>query len=319
MKKALNEIALVLEEKDNFLVTSHINPDGDAAGSMAAMGFILKSLGKSFTIYNESKIPDKFSWLAWPARVSDRYVPGRHDWAIVLDCGDLSRVGDKLAEKITESIINIDHHTGNPDFGTINWVDTSASSVGEMVAGLADKLQIKLQDHLARSIYLALVSDTGFFSYGNTTSQALVLSSRLLQNGIDPGEINPLILNQWTRGKLRLHGMAMQNADFHARGSIGIISVSRKMMDQTGTSADDCEGLVSAIRQVKGVKVAVSIREDKPGRIKFSLRSCSSINVQQMARQLGGGGHKNASGGVIHAPLDQARAKILQVILENMA
>ncbi|WP_045215056.1 DHH family phosphoesterase [Desulfonatronovibrio magnus] len=319
MMESLDKIIQVLKQSNNFLITSHVNPDGDAIGSMSAMAFILQTLGKKFCVYNESPIPDKFNWVKWPASVSHEYEPGKHEWMIVLDCGDLDRAGEKLAGNASGRIINIDHHLGNPEFGDINWIKTDASSVGEMVATIAEKLDIELSGPLAQGIYLALVSDTGFFSYGNTSVHSLELTARLINNGLVPGRINPVILNQWTVGRLHLHGLAMQQSSFHLDNRIGLVSVTKEMLDKTGTTPDDCEGLVSAVRNVKSVDVAISVREDEPGKIKFSLRSSGDINVQSMARELGGGGHKNASGGIIYGSMDHATSQLLDVAMKQLS
>ncbi|MFP4236796.1 MAG: DHH family phosphoesterase [Desulfonatronovibrio sp.] len=314
----LNKIAQTIKDFDNFLITSHVNPDGDAMGSMSAMGHLLQAMGKKFSIFNESQVPDRFNWINLPGPVENRYEPGNHSWMIVLDCGDFERSGKELPGKATESIINIDHHRGNPGFGNINWVDTQASSVGEMIADLADHLQININGPLAEGIYLALVSDTGFFTFGNTSPKVLELSARLIRNGIDPGTLNSIILNQWTIGRLRLHGQAMQNTLFFINDRVGIVSISQKMMEETGTGPDDCEGLVNAVRNVKSVDVAISLREDKAGKIKFSLRSTGDIDVQRMAAELQGGGHKNASGGTIEGSMEYARDRILDVVSRHL-
>lgn len=314
----LSKIAQTIKNNDNFLITSHVNPDGDAMGSMSALGHLLQTMGKKFSIFNESLVPERFDWITLPAPVENRYEPGNHSWMIVLDCGDFERSGKELSGNATESIINIDHHQGNPEFGQINWVDTKASSVGEMIADLADHLQVKINGYLAEGIYLALVSDTGFFTFGNTSPKVLELSARIIRNGLDPGTLNSIILNQWTIGRLRLHGLAMQKTLFFINNRVGVVSISQEMMEETDTGPDDCEGLVNAVRNVKSVEVAISLREDKTGRIKFSLRSTGDIDVQRMAAELQGGGHKNASGGAIEGSIEYARDRILDVVARHL-
>ncbi len=315
----LNKVAEVIKNNDDFLIASHESPDGDAIGSMAAVGHLLKTMGKRFSIFTADKIPDKFKWINMPGPVNNEYHPGRHSWIIVLDCGDLERSGKQLSGMAAEPILNIDHHRGNPEFGQVNWVDTGFSSVGEMVAKLADHLNIKPEGPLAEAIYLAVVSDTGFFSFGNTSPQVLELSARLIRNGINPGLINAKILNQWTIEKLHLHGMALQKTLFYLNGKIGLVSVTRKMLRETGAAPEDCEGVVNAVRNVKGVEVAISLREDEPDKIKFSLRSSGDVNVQLMAAELEGGGHKNASGGIIAADMDRSRERIIEVVARHLA
>ena len=314
----LNNIAEVLKNQNDFLIASHENPDGDAIGSTAAIGHLLKILGKRFSLFNQSPIPEKFKWLSMPGPVVNNYQPGEHSWIIVLDCGNFERSGRQLSGKAAEPIINIDHHRGNPEFGRINWVDTGFSSVGEMLARLADHLNIKLEGPLAEALYLAVVSDTGFFSFGNTSSEVLELSARLIRNGIDPGQVNTKILNQWTIGKLHLQGIAMQKTLFYLRGRIGIVAVSKQMLDHAGATLEDCEGLANMVQRVKGVEVAISLREDRPESIKFSLRSTGKVNVQLMAAELEGGGHKNAAGGAISADMDRARERIIKVVARHL-
>jgi bifunctional oligoribonuclease and PAP phosphatase NrnA len=318
MMESLNNISEVIRNNDFFLIASHENPDGDAIGSMAAFGHLLKTMGKNFSIFNQSEIPDKFKWVNMPARVQNQYHPGRYSWIIVLDCGNFQRSGKELFSKAAEPIINIDHHRGNPDFGQINWVDISFSCVGEMVAELADHMNIVINGPIAQGIYLALVSDTGYFSFGNTSARVHELCARLIRNGVNPGEINARILGQWTIERLKLHGMAMQKTLLLSKGRVGVISVSRQMLNEAGARPDDCEGLVNAVRNIKGVQVAISLREDGMGNTKFSLRSTGNINVQLMAAELEGGGHKNASGGTIQADMDKARDLIMEVVTRHL-
>lgn len=318
MIKVLDEIAEVINNNDDFLIASHENPDGDAIGSMAAMGFILKNLGKNFSIFSEIRIPEKYNWLEMPGTIVNEYHPGGYSCIFILDCGNFQRTSKKLYTRAAEPVINIDHHQGNPGFGSINWVDVSFSSVGEMVASLAHKLNLELTGPLAEGIYLAVVSDTGFFSFGNTSPQVHELSAKLIRGGINPGLINAKILNQWTVGRLHLHGMAMQKASFYLNGRMGVLSITRKMLDETGTTPGDCEGMVNTVKNVKGVDVALSLREDKPGRVKFSLRSTGNIDVQRMAAELHGGGHKNASGGTIEADIDTARDRVVEVAARHL-
>lgn len=318
MMENIRKVSQIIRENDNFLVTSHANPDGDAIGSMSAMGHMLRSMGKKFSLFNESRLPEKYDWVNLPAPIQNRYEPGKHSWIIVLDCGDFERTGKELPSKASEPVINIDHHRGNPAFGQINWVDVSSSSVGEMVADLAEHLGHEPDTAMAEGIYLALVSDTGFFTFGNTSPKVLELSARLIRRGINPGRINADILNQWTIARLHLHGIAMQQARFFLDQRVGLVAVSRAMLNETGATPDDCEGLVNIVRNVKNVEVAISMREDKSGRIKFSLRSNDDVNVQLMAAELNGGGHKNASGGIIESSLEKAQDKLLGVVSRHL-
>ena len=315
----LKKIADILKKEDNFLIISHSDPDGDAIGSMFALGYILKELGKNFFIFNPSGVPDNFSWLKPPKEVLTNIVAKEFNYVIFLDCSDITRVNgiDKVLDK-EAFIINIDHHIDNSLFGKINWVDKSMSSVGEMVAYIAEELNVPIKGNLAESLFLAMVSDTGSFSYSNTTPSVLRIAAKILENGLDIGNFTAKYSRQWSIQKAHLHGFALINSKTELNGKVGIIKVSKEMIEKTGATINDCNGIVNYMRLIKGVVVAVSLREEEKDVVKFSLRSWGEVDVQKIAASLGGGGHPNASGGKIKASIDDAERLILNAIKESL-
>lgn len=316
----IDKIKKILLTEDNFLITAHLNPDGDAIGSMCAMGFLLKKLGKNFSFYNYSPLPQKFSWLKLPTLWSQELPATPPNWLILLDSGDKTRVGDTLLPWIEQiSSINIDHHISNPNYGTLNWVEPKASSVGEMIAELCSQLHIELKGNLAESIYLAILSDTGSFSYANTTSKAHFWTGKMIEQGLDVGKINALLNQNLTVNKLKLMSRVFDSIQLKEQGKIAILSITQQMFKETETSLEDCEGFINYLRNIKGVKVALSLREENDGKIKFSLRSYGDIDVQKVALILNGGGHKNAAGGSIPGPIDKAEKILLETIKSNLS
>ena len=308
-------ITRVLEQSTSFLVASHEHPDGDAIGSTAAMGHLLKGLRKDVVLYNATGLPDRFAWLEMPGPVRTRIPEDGYDWVITLDCGDFDRLGhDFVTRAPRDKLINIDHHQGNPGFGFLNWIDPERSSVGEMVALLARDLGVPLRGPMAEAVYLALVTDTGSFSFGNTSGETLELAAEIVRQGLDPGLFNALMLSQWTLNKVHLQGLALSGARLHLDGKVALVSVSRDMLRKTGSTTEDCEGLVNTMRQIKGVLVGVSLREDPEGNTKFSLRSWGDVDVRSIAVLFGGGGHRNASGGRVPAGLEEAEQKLVSAI-----
>lgn len=315
MTASIDQIADLIQGEDDFLVVAHYNPDGDAIGSMAAMGWILKSLGKRFRLYNISGLPKRFSWLTLPATIEQEIPSNKPQWTITLDCGEPNRVGQDLFKRLNKSqVINIDHHQDNPLSGRINWVDTEISSTGEMVAMLADKLDVPLSDDLGEAVYLALVSDTGWFSYGNTSPSTMELAAEIIRLGLRPDHFTPKLQYNWTANKVRLLGKAMSHARLYCNGKIGVVSASEADFAETGATGDDTEGLVDIIRNVHSVQVAVSFREEGGHKIKFSLRSTGDTDIRQVAVRFGGGGHMNASGGTINATLESAEHQMVTMI-----
>lgn len=315
----LKQIAEQIREADNFLVLSHVSPDGDALGSMLAMGELLDALGKKVRLFNESGIPSRFQWLA-PKREILRALPDEEpDTLVVLDCGSAERAGQLIAPWLqTKKVFNLDHHLGNPMFGTVNWVEQRASSVGEMVGMLARELGVPLVGLLGEYVYLALISDTGDFCFNNTRPETLEMAAEILRQGLLPGPFHEQKQSTGTLNQLQMRGTVLKQARLHAEGRISLISFSRELFEQTGTGPEDTEGLVNTVLYVQGVQVAISLREEEQG-IKFSLRSKGSTNVQTVAARFGGGGHRNAAGGTLLMDMDQAKATMIQAVTEELA
>jgi len=304
-----------IRNEDNFLVVSHYNPDGDAIGSTCAMGHILQYLGKKFTLYNISGVPHRYDFVGKPAPVTSTLPATLPKWTIVLDCGALDRIGEDLLARLDETtIIDIDHHLGNGDYGRFNWVDVRQPAVGSMMAVLATHLGVPIIDGLAECIYLAIATDTGFFTYGSTTPESLELAAQMLRHGLDMPRMNKMITKQWTEARMRLWTEVMASVELYADKQIAIGVITQEMFERTGTTSEDTESIINFISRLKTVRVSVILREEAHESYKFSLRSYGNDNVQQMAVRFGGGGHKNASGGTLEASLKNAIEMLVDVI-----
>lgn len=315
MEKALKAISDLIRREDDFLVVSHYNPDGDAIGSTCAMGHILSRLGKQYVLYNTSGVPSRYDFVNQPAPVLTSLPETLPKWTIVLDCGAEERMGEELYARRSETrIIDIDHHLGNGDYGEFNWVDVRQPAVGTMVAELGTALDVPLVDGLAECIYLAVATDTGFFTYGSTTPESLELAANMLRHGLDMARMNKRITKQWSEERMRLWTEVMGGVELFSDKTIAMGVITREMFDRTGTTTEDTENIINFIRRLKSVRVAAILREEGPDTYKFSLRSYGTDNVQQIASRFGGGGHKNASGGTITAPLDTARTMLIDTI-----
>jgi phosphoesterase RecJ-like protein len=300
------EIVRRIRQGSAFLVASHAAPDGDALGATAAMGYVLAALGKTFTLLNESPVPAQFAWLDLPGPLLASPGGAPYDLAIVLDCGDASRLGTLQAELDPARMAVIDHHLGNPGFGAVNWLDPGRCATGEMVALLAQDLGVPLAGPMAEALYTALATDTGFFSYGGTTAACLDIVADLIRGGLDVGVTGARIRNQWSLARVRLWSEILAGLSLRHHGQVGRIGISQKMFSRTGTGPEDCDGLVNNALRVRGVRVAILARELPQGGVKFSLRSAGPVDVRAVAASFGGGGHKNAAGGSLDLPLEEA-------------
>ncbi len=311
------KIAEVLRKHKRICLCAHVNPDADALGSMGALAHGLKQLGKEVILCNASGLPAYLEWLPLTGRVhkqlyGTKFTP---DLVVVLDCGDAERLGSLKESLLKYPSINIDHHMHNPQFGSIdNWTDPDMAAVGLMVAAILYALEIPLQGDVATNIYAALSSDTGSFSFDNTTEDALLLTSYLVNQGLKIATIRQHMDNQWSLGRMRLWGTLTESLRLERQGSIAIVSVPKKLLQKHKATKEDLEGLVEHLRRLQGVQVSALLREDAPDQCKVSLRSTGPIDVRAICAHFGGGGHRNAAGATLQHDLEKSRdLLILQI------
>ena len=315
-------IADVLRAHDDYIICAHAAMDGDALGSLAAMGHLLHTLGKRFLLYSATGMPAYLDWLPLPAHLHTKLspLPFQPRTALILDCGEAHRTGEEMAALLPPAAqalpcINLDHHRGNPHFGTLaNWVEPDYAATAQLVAYIARAADIELSGPLAEAIGLALLTDTGGFAHGNTSPQVLALAAHLSALGLDFSRLREELNNQWSGRRMRLWGKLMQDIALHREGSVAFTAIPYTLFEESGTTKEDLEGFVEMMRRLKGVKATIMLRDDAPKLCKVSLRSSGTVDVRVAAATLGGGGHTNAAGGTLRMPLTQASAAILQAV-----
>ena len=312
-------VAAILREHDSILVAAHGNADGDAIGSTSAMGYLLKALGKRFALFNATGVPPFLEWLRLPGAVHTRLtqIPFSPKLIVALDCGDLWRIGNELAEIFPRyPSLNIDHHLGNSGFASLgNFVRPSAAATGQLVAEVAQAADLPLTGGLAEGVYMALAADTGSFTFDNTSPEILELTASMMRQGLNVPALRASLDSQWTLAKARLWGRLLQHSVcLEDRGRIAVCEVLAGDFAQTGSGKSDLEGFVEQLRAFAGVRVAVLLREDYPGKLKISLRSRGKDDVRQVAVAFGGGGHVNAAGANVDMHRDEALSKLLEMI-----
>jgi phosphoesterase RecJ-like protein len=304
-----------LRGRQRFLLTSHVRPDGDSIGSQLALAYALGRLGKQVRIVNCD--PATAGLQAFPGvdsiEIAD-HVEGDYDAVVVLECGDLSRTGIAGLERFF--IINIDHHPGNTMYGAINWFDGSAAACGEMVFDIITALGTSLTAEMATHIYLAILTDTGSFHYSSISPRTFDICRQTLEAGIDPVSIARTVFDSNSIGRLKLFGAVLSSIQLDESGRLAVIYLDREMARQAGGSYDDTEGLSNLPLTVKEIQAVAFFKEWDNGECRVSLRSKGDIDVCQVARRFGGGGHKNASGCTLPGPYWQAREIITGLVLD---
>jgi len=319
----MHRITSHLKNSRNVLLATHVNPDGDAIGSLVAMGLALEALGKKTVLYCDSPIPAVYRFLPATGTITRTAVPAEtFDTAVILDCGDFSRVGAGLfeIEKIT-TVINIDHHVTNTEFGDLIIVDTRACATTEIVYRLIKKLGIDISPGMATSIYTGIFTDTGSFRFSNTNRAAFTICEEMVAIGMDPYQVAQNVYGTYSLGRIKLLNLALDSIELAADGKVSIMTLTKEMLAETRTHPEDVDGLINYARRIEDVKLAVLLHEtgtdggnrDDTPRFHVSLRSDGTIDVSEIASDFGGGGHPVAAGFNIDAYIEDIKAKIIRL------
>lgn len=296
--KTMNKIIKYINENNNFLICSHISPDGDSLGSSIALGLILKKLGKTVTYHIDPIISNNYSFLLdiEDIKSTKNNKNNKYDIGICLDCSSLDHLYHSDILKKCKTTINIDHHISNQSYGDINFVDSTASATGEIIYELSILLKVPLNKKISTALYTSIVTDTGNFKYSNTTSKTHFIVSKLLQEEIAAWKINKILFDEHSKSKILLSGRAIKNLHFFLDNHLAITVINQKDLEEVGASPDEVEGLINIARSISGVEVSVLLKETSSDEYKVSFRSNEYVDVGNVALKLGGGGHSRASG-----------------------
>ncbi len=307
-----HEIGKILKEKSSFLIVTHKNPDGDAIGSSFALYNVLRELGK--TVYLE--IPTKpsyiYDFLDDYNIVEITSNSKNVEVVIALDSAELHRCGlekDYIKDKL---LINIDHHKTNPGYGNINLIEPDAAAVGCIIYDILKTNKLPITKKTAEYLYLSILTDTGSFRYSSTTSKTFKVASELLEKGVEPWYIASNVYEREKPETYKLLSLTLNTLELHLEGKLALLYTTQEMFKKTNTTADNTESFVNFARSIRGVEVGVFLREDEPDVFKISIRSRGLVDVSEVATKFKGGGHKNAAGGTVRAPLEEAKQKILE-------
>ncbi len=318
MSQPPEEILQILKKAERVLIATHVFPDGDALGSQLALGFALEAAGKEVFFYSEEPVSYILDFLPGSDRLQTNLSDDEvFDCAVALDCGDKRRLGEG-ADKLLchKPFITIDHHAGHKMFGDISWVDEHRSSTGEMIYDLLRVLDCEISQDTAFCLYTAILTDTGSFKYESTTSHTLRVAADLLDYGVKPNEICAHIFDNYSKNRLHLLQEVLGSLSLYADDSVAFISVSQELLERTGTIPADTELFINFPRSLKTVKVAVFLKETADNLVGVSMRAKGEVDVAEVARNFGGGGHRNAAGfKIADSSLSQVKEQLLASLL----
>jgi len=314
----IEKIGTLIQANQTFLITTHIDPDGDALGSAFSLYWALKSLGKSPSVYLKDKVPYRYEFLPGPENVLHEIPSDTYDAIVVVDCGSLFRVGEgheKLKEK--GALVNIDHHNTSEAFGAFNLIEEGASSTAEILYRVFRSLKLAMTPEMAVNIYTAIFTDTGSFRYENTTSSAFLICEEMTRHGVKPAYVSQMVHENHPKERFLLLGLVFSSMETYYGGRVAVVHVTKEMFKSTNTTSEYTDGFVEYIREIRGVEAAVLLREIGDCKFKASMRSKGRVDVAAVGSRFGGGGHKNAAGCVLEGTLEEVKNKIKEAFYKE--
>jgi phosphoesterase RecJ-like protein len=313
----LQQTADAIRSRQRFVIVSHVRPDGDAVGSQMAMVHALRDLGKDVRAVSRDLAPPPLQ--VFPG-VSDIEILDRvddpGDAVIVMESGDLLRTGVSGLEH--GFVINIDHHVGNSMFGSINWFDVSAAACGEMVFDLIRELGVPLSHDIAVHLYVAILTDTGSFHHSNITPRTFEICRACVTAGVNPAAVARSVYDSNSLGRIKLMGAVLNRMQLASGGRLAIVSVDQALVTACEGTYEDTEGLINLPLTVREIQAVVFFKEVGPLDWRVSMRSKGEVNINAVAKEFGGGGHRNASGCSAAGTLEDLKALFTAKITAQM-
>lgn len=321
-KKSLEKVRECIDNGHRFVLTTHVNPDGDGLGAEAALAAFLVDRGKDVYIFNSSPVPANYTFLDPDGRIElyngeqHRDILRTSDYILILDISDwqrLRQVGSDIRETETLKIC-IDHHPTNGKFGDLNLIDEGACSTGEIVYDLLKVCQAHLTVEICEALYTSLMTDTGSFRFSNTTARTFAISADLVKHGARPPKVHQEVNERESLTKVKLFGHILRTLKLEQDGRVAVITVTKEILERIGAKSHDTEGFVDYPRKIDGVEVSIMFIEREKGKVKMSLRSKGNYVINGIAQQFGGGGHRFAAGALLEGELEVYVPQVLEEI-----
>jgi len=312
-------IAEAIRRAERILVTCHRNPDGDAIGSLLAMGLILRALDKPHTLYAPDPVPYPFVSLPRARDVVTQLDPeARFDLSISLDAGDEQQLGEDFPPPERRGILVVlDHHSSGRAFGDIRWWEPECAATGVLVEQLAETLKVPVTAELAEPLWVALYTDTGGFRYSSTDAEVLRMAGTLVETGLSPWDVSVKLYENNPLRRVQILAKALNSLAVSESGQIACLVISEVMLRETGADHTMLDGIINYARGIAGVEVAVQVLQQGP-RCRISLRSKGQVNVGRLAQHLGGGGHHNAAGCVLDGEPEEVQQRVLTLLQDEL-
>ena len=315
------EIAEVLLKAEKILIYPHINADGDAVGSAAALCHTLRRLGKTAYVLIEEQLPANLRFMDKGYFTFDEKVIEQPDVSVCVDCGDFGRFPMRMEKFLSaRTTVCVDHHGTTQNFCDYNYVDSAAAATGELIYALIKEMVPEADVETGEAIFAAITTDTGNFQYSNTTKNCHLIMAELYDLGVDTNKVSVEIYENERQEKLMITTKALSTLEIFGGGCGAIAHLTLEDMKEIGAEPFETDGVIQKLRSISGVEYAALVKEKEPGVIRVSMRAKRRGNVATIASELGGGGHVKAAGCTLNMPLDEAvnlvKSKLSEAIKE---
>jgi phosphoesterase RecJ-like protein len=317
-RAGIQRLARELVAGRRVVLSTHMNADGDGCGSETALARLLAQRGLESKIVNPTPWPSLFDFLlggaALDATENGAAALTNIDLLVVVDISDVKRLGNltETVRRLTVPKIVIDHHVASDDpAGSIVLADTTACATGELVYDLACELDLEITPEIARSLYAAILTDTGAFRYSNTTPRSHAIAAELLSRGVDPEEMYQRVYASAPAGRVRLLAEVLSSLGVDEGCGVSWLTMAAGSLERHGVRSEDLDGIVEHARSIAGTRMAIFFRDLGYGKVKISFRSTGDVDVNRFARTFGGGGHVKASGALVAGTLDEVRDRVV--------
>ncbi len=305
------ELAAFFRNRDQFLILTHLRPDGDTLGSAAALCLGLRSLGKTAHILENPEITDRFSWLHQGLTKAEA---AEEDCIFTVDVASPAMLPKSFQSLLPRTVLRIDHHATAVSFTEQELVDPTAGACAEIIYDVLLELGVKLDAPMAEALYVGISTDTGCFRFSNTTAHTFQVAAACAQATHRIYELNQLLFESNSRSKLRMQGWIVEHMKLFGGGELAIVAIPRAVEEMIGVTDDDMDNISSFPRTVAGVRMAATLRQTRHGQTKISLRAVPGLDAAAVCAHFGGGGHKGAAGATTPLSLEEA-ARVLEDVM----
>ena len=312
-EKILDAISRIIKQSKTFFIAGHTKPDGDALGSGLALASLLKRMGKKVTHCSLDPVPQDMTFMnnSKSIKVTNK-ISKNFDCAIILECISFARMGDIISPNQAKKIINIDHHLAHTNFGDVNYIVPTSSSVSELIYDVFKNLKISPTKQEAENLYIGIVTDTGRFQQLNTNANSHLVVADLLRYGVNSNKLCKKLFLTMEISKMRLYGFALSNIETAFDDKLVYIKLTKDMFKKTKASDTDTDGIINYCISAPKAVVGCLLKEVDNKTTKLSFRSIEKFNLLNIVKLFNGGGHKNAAGCTINADINTATKKIIQ-------